>query len=434
METGMTNMNIRNWDRNLKVRLFGEFMMNVTFWMFFPFLTIYFTEAFGKTTAGLLLIMSQLLGVFANLMGGHFADRFGRKRMMVLSSFANGIVFFIFAMVNSTWLESALLSYLCFALLGVFGSFYWPASQAMVADVVDEKHRSEVFAVFYTSINIAVVFGPILGGIFYVHYRFELLLFAMAMSFVLSFLLYKWTRETAPKRTMDKEERQTWVGVLTRQFSDYRVIFTDKTFLLFILAGVLVAQTFMQLDLLIPVYTKDTLEQATLFSINGWSFTLMKEQVFGFLLSENGLLVALFTVVMTKWMSKYKEKNVFISSALVYAVAIWLFGQLSTMWGFIFAMALFTFGELMTAGIQQNFISKLAPEHMRGQYFAAASLRFTFGRTIAPLSIPVSLWLGYEGTFLLLALLSVLSAVLYYVMFQRFEKRQSQPVPSNINL
>jgi hypothetical protein len=38
-------MRIRDWDRNLKVRLFGEALINITFWMFFPFMAIYFTEA-----------------------------------------------------------------------------------------------------------------------------------------------------------------------------------------------------------------------------------------------------------------------------------------------------------------------------------------------------------------------------------------------------
>jgi MFS transporter, DHA1 family, multidrug resistance protein B len=421
-------MRIRDWDRNLKVRLFGEAAINITFWMFFPFLTIYFTEAFGKQTAGLLLVLSQVFAVAANLMGGYCADRFGRKTMMVISAFGQGFAFLIFGLASSPWLDSAIIGFICFSLVGVFGSFYWPASQAMVADVVDEKDRSHVFAIFYTSINIAVVVGPILGGIFYVHYRFQLLLAAAIICMGLSFLLYKMTRETAPadhsKLLVTEGKKKVWHSVLSDQFKDYSVIFNDKTFLLFILAGVLVGQTFMQLDLLIPVYIKDVMDQATLFSIGDWSLTLVSEQIFGLILSENGFLVALLTVVITRWITKFRERNVFILSSVIYAVSILMFGQSSSVWIFIAAMAVFTFAELMTAGIQQSFVSKLAPDHMRGQYFAAASLRFTIARTIAPLSITLSLYVGYDWTFIILSLLALISAGMFYVMFERFEKEE----------
>jgi len=418
-------MRIRDWDRNLKIRLFGEALMNITFWMFFPFLTIYFAESFGKDKAGFLLIFSQLFSVFANLLGGYMADRFGRKRMMVLSAFGQGIAFLIFAYAVSPWYTSPMLGFICFTLVGVFGSIYWPASQAMVADVVPEKDRSSVFAIFYTQINIAVVIGPILGTIFYVKYRFELMVAVAIISILLALVLSKWTRETVPVSAKQaRAEKGKWYDFLIEQLADYKVIIQDKVFLLFIIAGVLAAQTFMQLDLLFPVYTKDMVNNQTILELGSKVFTVNGEQAFGLILSENGLLVALFTVAVTKWVTRFPERNVFVLSSLFYAVSILMFGATHWIWGLILAMAVFTLAELLTAGLQQTIISNLAPEQMRGQYFAAASLRYTFGRTIAPISIPLTVWIGYRWTFTILSVLAVLSAILFWVMFRMYENRK----------
>ncbi|CEG25634.1 MDR family MFS transporter [Bacillus sp. B-jedd] len=418
-------MRLRDWDTNLRVRLAAEALMNTMFWMFFPFLTIYFAGEFGKSKAGLLLIFSQVFSVAANLLGGYCADRFGRKRMMVLSAAGQGLSFLVFGIAQSPWLDSPVLGFTCFTLAGVFGSFYWPASQAMVADLVPEKDRSNVFAIFYTSINISVVVGPILGAIFFVKYPFEVLLVSGLIGLLLSFILAKWTRETLPvQMSISAGPVGKWYHALQTQFKDYGVIMRDRTFLLFIIAGILLSQTFMQLDLLFPVYMKEFVQNQTMLSFGDWTFRVDGEQAFGIILSENGLLVALFTVVVTRWMNRFNERNVFMASAILYAISIIMFGQTAWIWGLIFAMMVFTLGELASAGIQQGFVSKLAPEHLRGQYFAAASLRYTIGRTIAPLSIPLTEWIGYDWTFITLCLLSLLSAGFYWMTFRSYDKQK----------
>ncbi|EAD0299501.1 TPA: MFS transporter, partial [Listeria monocytogenes] len=70
-------MKFSTWDINLKVRLFGEALLDISFWMVFPFLTIYFSESIGRELTSLLLIISQVLAVFTALLGGYFADNFG---------------------------------------------------------------------------------------------------------------------------------------------------------------------------------------------------------------------------------------------------------------------------------------------------------------------------------------------------------------------
>ncbi|MFB5088456.1 MFS transporter [Psychrobacillus sp. PGGUH221] len=422
-------MRIRDWDRALKVRLFGEFFSNLSFWMVFPFLAIYFADEFGTSMAGILLVVSQVFSVGANLIGGYCADRFGRRTMIFLSATVEGIAFILFAFANSSWMDSPIVSFIAFTIAGMAGSFYHPASQAIVADVVPEQARSSVFSVFYTSINISVVIGPIVGAVLFFQYRFALLLVAGIIFILVGIAIRFLTEETLPaevREQLKNSGNNSWIQVVVNQIKAYGLIVKDKVFFLFVVAGILLAQTYMQLDMLIPVYMKDVIDVQVLGNLFGREWTVTGEGSFGILLSENGLLVVLFTVFVTKWMTKYPEKSVFFLSSIMYAVAMLIFPLTANFWVFLFAMAVFTLGELMTVGLQESFVSKLAPEDMRGQYFAAASLRYTIGRTIAPLVFPLVAWIGFTWTFVILAILAVLSGVIYLITFKEYNKRQNE--------
>ncbi|MDI2587076.1 MFS transporter [Psychrobacillus sp. NEAU-3TGS] len=422
-------MRIRDWDRPLKVRLFGEFFSNLSFWMVFPFLAIYFADEFGTSMAGILLVISQVFSVAANLIGGYCADRFGRRTMLFFSATVEGAAFILFAFANSPWLDSPMLSFVAFTIAGVAGSFYHPASQAIVADVVPESDRSTVFSVFYTSINISVVIGPIVGAVLFFQYRFALLLTAGIIFCLVGLALRLLTEETLPeemKNQLVAKGGNGWIRVVVDQVKAYGLIVRDRVFLLYVIAGILLGQTFMQLDLLIPVYMKEVIDKQVLGNFFGREWAVTGEGSFGILLSENGLLVVLLTVFVSRWMTKYPEKWVFFLSSFLYMIAMLIFPMTANFWVFLIAMAIFTLGELATVGLQESFVSKLAPADMRGQYFAAASLRYTIGRTIAPLVFPLVTWIGFTWTFVILAVLAIGSGFIYLVMFKEYDKRRNE--------
>lgn len=421
-------MRIRDWDRSLQVRLFGVFFSNLSFWMVFPFLAIYFADEFGTSMAGVLLVASQVFSVGANLIGGYCADRFGRRTMLFFSAIAEGVAFILFAFANSPWLDSPMLSFVAFTIAGMAGSLYHPASQAIVADVVPEKDRSTVFSVFYTSINISVVIGPIVGAVLFFNHRFILLLVSGIIFCIVGLAIRFLTEETLPDDMKAKmaSGSNNWTQVIVTQVKTYGLIVKDKVFFLFVIAGILLGQTYMQLDMLIPVYMKEVIDKQVLGTLFNREWSVTGEGSFGILLSENGLLVVLFTVIVTRWMTKYPEKWVFFLSSFLYAVAMIIFPMTANFWVFLIAMAIFTLGELATVGLQESFVSKLAPDDMRGQYFAAASLRYTIGRTIAPLVFPLVAWIGFTWTFAILAALALLSGFIYLLMFKEYNKRKKE--------
>ncbi|SFS97928.1 MDR family MFS transporter [Marininema halotolerans] len=428
-------MRLRNWDRNLKIRLFGEGLLNILFWMFFPFLAVYFSDAFGKGLAGILLVVSNVFGVLTNLIGGWCADRFGRRRMMLIAAIGEGICFLLFAYANSPWLESPVLSFICFAALGITGTLYWPASHAMIADLVGPKERNEVFAAFYTAHNLAVVIGPIIGGFFFFNHRFGLLLAAGGAAFLLAFLIAYALRETVPlheEKPSTNSRELGWKNVIVDQLKDYRVIAQDRNFLLFVVAGILIAQTFMQLDLVVAVYVTKAIPVQELFSFGIWHIKTGGAQFFGWLVALNGFLVVMLTVWINRWVTRFRVGNVFIASALLYGISMVLLGSSTALWVAIGAIVILTIAELVGVGLQESFVSELAPEHMRGQYFAAASLRFTIGRTFAPLAIPLAAWVGYTWMFVVLAGIACMGAWLYHLLFRRLERGKLLPTKPQV--
>lgn len=416
-------MKFSTWDINLKVRLFGEALLDISFWMVFPFLTIYFSESIGRELTSLLLIISQVLAVFTALLGGYFADNFGRKRMMSISVIGEGFGFLVFAIGALHVVDSPYLSFAGFAIASVFMAFYQPASQAMIADVVPPEHRTHIYSVFYMMINIAVVIGPILGSVLFYNFTTETLLAIVCADLLLLFLLQKFGHETAPllvNPDLQKEVVRKSIGaVLMEQLKNYKIIFKDKIFFLYIVAGIIVSQSFMQLDLLFPLYIKEFIGASNLFA-----FHFTGEQLFGVIVSINGFFVAALTVVVTRWMSHFREKFVFMNSSFLYAIAIFLFGISTGPWGAICAIILFSFAELMTVGLQQTFVSQLAPEDKRAMYFSAAGLRYTLGKVIAPLAITLSTLIGYTGTFTIIGILALISGLIYYYMYSEFEKQR----------
>jgi len=409
-------MKIRNWNSNLKIRLFGEFFTYASLWMIIPFLILYFHEEFGSALTAWLLLLSSIISATANLLGGYFADRYGRRKMLLISSLGQAIVLTIFAF---SFFYHPLITFVCSIFYNILNGSYYSPSQAIVADTVDTEKQTEVFAVFYTTMNLAVVVGAVMGGLFISNYRFEMYIIASILHLLLGFAFFKWGSETTPDFSNEEKQFTSWKQVIVDQLSSYRLVFTHKVFLLFVVAGVLITLVASQSDILLPIFIKDLFPDGLtlqLFSFN--AIQLNAENMFSITLAQNGLLVIMFTILITKMIvKKFSEKNVFVVSCLLYGAAMIYLGFTASLMGILIAVLIFTVAEMMIANIQLSFIAKIAPVALRAKYFAAASLQHTASRMIAPFGILLSAQVGFTWTFLVFALLAVVAAVLYYLVY-----------------
>lgn len=401
------------WDLNLKIRLIGDSLFNMLFWMYFPFMTLYFSGIFGKSVASMLMAVPPLISIFASLLGGFLSDRFGRRPPMLAGYLIQSLMFGIFAMSTNHWVD-----YAAYIGIGLGGSIFSPASSAMVADVTAEKDRRLVFATFVTGRNIGAVFGPALGSIFFIHHRTELLWACTVVTLLYFFMILWKIRETMPPRPREQGKRGAISLLLKEQFTNYGVIFKDKAFAIYIAAGILVTIAFMQLDMYLATYVKEYVPAQPLLSFGDWSYTLSGTDVFGWMLGINGLLFVVGVLPVTKLFEHTSDRNVFIISSVLFGVGMFLIGLTTHVWLLFLFIIIMTIGEISRSPVTESFVSKYAPADARGQYMGASNLQYSLGRFLAPMTVLLSSWLGPVQVFGIILLCTLLSAVLYIVLFR----------------
>ncbi|WP_309122015.1 MFS transporter [Paenibacillus sp.] len=406
-------MHIRVWNGNMKVRLIGEGLFNMLFWMYFPFITVYFGTALGNHVAGVLMTVPPLFAMIGSLVGGALTDRFGRRPIMLFGALLQAVMFVLFAASGSHWID-----YAAFIGLGLGGAVYRPASSAMVADLVPAEHRRQVFATFMTVNNIGAVLGPALGAVFFFRYRQELLWTCAAVLLLYFIAIYFMVRETAPISADGPDRSKPLAGVFKEQWHGYGVIFRDKVFLIYIAAGIFSLVPIMQLDLYLSVYVTEEVPAQSMFAWKGDPLVLSSMDIYGWLVGFNGLLFVLFILPVTTWFRRWKERNVFILSSLLSGVGTFLVGVNSDLWYLFFVTILFTFGEMIRSPVAQSFVSRYAPEHARGQYMGADSLQNTIGKFLSPITVFLSSWAAPMVIFGMILVFALISVALYVQLFR----------------
>ena len=394
------------WDRNLKIRLAGETLFNLLYWMYFPFIAVYFSQTVGFSWAGFMMMVPPFISLIGNVIGGTVADAFGRRPIMLLGATIQSCMFALFALS-----PSSIVDYIAFLGIGVGGALYGPASDAMVADLVEEDNRKEVFATFITFKNIGAVVGPIFGAVLFFDYRTILLWSCAAVMLIYTVAIFIAIKETLPQ----KKERKV---PFARQLADTGQIVKDRAFMYYIVAGIFSVVAIMQLDLYLAVYVTENVPLQPIMQVDGWTVQLDGAEVLGWMLGINGLLFVLFILPMTKWLKKWTEQQVFILSCLLAGFGMFAVGFTTNFWLLCVLTIIFTFGEIVRAPVLYHFVSRHAPEQARAQYMGMANMQFTVGRMLAPITVFLATWLPPIAVFGVILCSALISMGLYIKLFK----------------
>ncbi len=355
--------------------------------LIFPFLSLYVTQKFnvGMVEVGYLFAIFSAASLVGSTIGGAISDRFGRKTMIIV-----GLVFSALTSLMLGFVSQLRVFYILAGVVGLMSNAAGPAHQAVVADVLPEEKRSQGFGLMRVVGNLAVVIGPMIGGLLIgISYLLLFIIDAVASTITAGFIFF-FLPETRPAKPEGEQEAS-----LGQTVAGYKGVLTDWVFMLFVLVSVLMITVYMQMNSTLPVFLRD---------VHG-----IQPRGFGYLLSLNALLVVALQFWVTRRTAKVPPLGLMVGGALLYAVGFTMFGFISTGILFAVAMVIITFGEMLASPTSQALVAHFAPVDMRGRYMAVYGVVWIIPSMVGPLAAGYIMdnynpnWVWYLGGMILVA-------------------------------
>jgi len=414
-------------DRRLVHLFIGRILGSTGFAVTLPFLAIYLHGERGvsMSAVGGMFFIAAIFGATAQILGGEWADRHGRKVVMVGAQLGRAVIFVgmgLAAMVHAPFAAFVALS-CCSAF---FGRLFEPPSGAMIADVTSGQQRAEAFGVMRVAGNLGFALGPAIGG-FLAALSYSTLFFVSSGVLVVSGLFIAiQVRESLPQERRRGAEAGigddlmprraalglagvaarpagSSAGVRLRNGIDLRSVaatLRDERFLRHCLACLLLFTTLGQLMSTFSVYVVE------------W-IGLSKPEL-GWIFSVNGLMVVLIQFPVVKLVAPYRVTTGLIVGSVLFSIGYGMMGFMHAFLPLALCMAVVTLGEVTAVPGAMTLSANFATEETRGRYMGVYGLFSSFGWSLAPLVGGAMLdasnrvaWIPWSGV----ALLGILSAL-----------------------
>jgi len=202
--------------RNYRLFFFGQLVSVAGTWMQSvaqSFLVLDLTHSgtqLGLTSAARFLPMF----LFGPL-GGVFADRMDRKRVLYVTQTLSGLLAGVFAVTVGTHSIRLWIIYLLALALGFVNVFDNPARQSFISEMVSAKDLPNAVTLNSVAMNMARVFGAALGGVIAAAIGLALCFTVNALSFgaVLVSLAAMRGSELFPAKRVSRQKRQVRQGL-----------------------------------------------------------------------------------------------------------------------------------------------------------------------------------------------------------------------------
>ena len=372
-------------------------LINRCGYMAVPFMSMYITQSMHRSIAdaGLIITLFGVGSVLGAMAGGYFTDKIGFQPVQVLSLVISGLMFVLFGHVDDFTALCALTVVLSFFVEG-----FKPANNTAVASYSSPENLTRSYALNRLAQNVGFGFGTSVGGLL-AAIDYHLLFWVDGVVYILAGLMII---VLLPKGRQIIKDRGQIENIKTGN-SPWK----DHFFVRFIVLVTVYMIGFLLMFRLVPVYWKEQMH--------------IGESTIGLLLGMNGIIIALFEMVLIQNLRNRKSDAYYIISGVIFTTVAYLFLIIHAVGPVIIAASVvvfFTIGEMLTLPYISTLIMNRATEQNRGAYSAAYSMSWAVAQIIGPAagSYIAEHW-GYDTLWIGWVFLSFACALGFRLLFQK---------------
>jgi len=302
---------------------------------------------------GLVGLAQFLPGIFLFLVAGHAADRHDRRRLLNICYGGFILCSGLLLALTVRGSRSVHFIYLVLLLLGAVRSFNWPASRALLPELVPAEYFSKAIAWNATTFQAATILGPALGGAPYAANRGPGLVYGTATA--ASAIALVATLRIRSRSEFRPAEEMTLHTVM----AGFRYVWREKVVLgsisldmFAVLLGGAVA--------LLPVYASEILKTGP------WGLGLLR--------SAPGVGAAVMAIALGKWPIRRRAGLIMLWCVAGFGVFTILFGISRSLLLSLLSLLLVGATDMVSVIVRAVLVQFATPDAMRGRVNAVDML------------------------------------------------------------
>ena len=291
--------------------------------------------------------LAQFLpGILLFLVSGHVADRFDRRKLLVVCYAGFGICASLLLLVSLLHYRSGGPIYGVLILIGVVRSLNGPVSRALLPQLVSEEHFQNAVAWHSTIFQVGTILGPSLGGLIYAFFRGPAAVYAVSLaSYMLAILCTTFIKVKAKARVREPINLKTVLAGIAYIWKQKVVLGSISLDLFAVLLGGAVA--------LLPVYAREILHTGP------WGL--------GILRSAPGVGAGAMAILLAYRPLKGRVGVTMLWCVIAFGAFTIIFGISRSLIASLIALALVGASDMVSVVIRVTLVQVATPDAMRGR-------------------------------------------------------------------